>query len=60
MSDMITIINRYKEGEAWKRDITITLDEWKHLQDIMISSSELDDYVEYNKLIYDENFKQYE
>lgn len=60
LSDMITIVNRYKEGEAWKKNITINEDEWKHIQAIMEASSELDKYVEYDKLIFDEYFEDYE
>ena len=46
LSDMTTIVNRYKEGEAWKKNITINEDEWNHIQEIMEASSELDKYVE--------------
>ena len=60
LSDMITIVNRYKEGEAWKKNITINEDEWNHIQEIMEASSELDEYVSYDKLIFDEYFEDYE
>lgn len=60
LSDLITIVNRYKEGEAWKKNVTISEDEWKHIQEIMMASSELDKYVEYDKLIFDEYFEDYE
>ena len=60
LSDMITIVERYKEGEAWKKNITINEDEWKHIQEIMKASSELDEFVEYDKLIFDEYFDDYE
>ena len=60
ISDMITMVSRYKDGEAWKKNITINEDEWKHIQDIMIASSELDEYVDYDKLIFDEYFEDYE
>lgn len=60
LSDMITIVNRYKEGEAWKKNITINEDEWNHIQEIMDASSELDKYVDYDKLIYDKYFDEYE
>ena len=58
--DMTTIVERYKNGEAWKKNITINEDEWDHIQEIMDASSELDRYVEYDKLIFDEYFKDYE
>lgn len=60
LNDMEIIVNRYKEGEAWKKNITITEEEWLHIQDIMMASLQLDDYVEYDKLIFDEFFKDYE
>ena len=60
LSDMTTIVNRYKEGEAWKKNITINEDEWEHIQEIMKASSELDKFVEYDKLIFDEYFDDYE
>jgi len=60
LSDMITIVNRYKEGEAWKKNITINEDEWNHIQEIMKASSELDKFVDYDKLIFDDYFEDYE
>lgn len=57
---MITMVSRYKDGEAWKKNITINEDEWKHIQDIMMASSELEEYVDYDKLIFDKYFKYYE
>ena len=60
MNDLIKIVDRYKQGDAWKKNITINEEEFKHIQDIMIASGELDNYVEYNKLIYSEFFKDYE
>ena len=60
MNDMITIVNRYKEGEAWKKNITINEDEWNHIQEIMEASSELEKFVEYDKLIFDKYFDDYE
>ena len=59
IDDLTTMINRYKEGDAWRSSITINEDEWKHIQDIMIASGELDSYVSYNELIYDEYFKEF-
>ena len=60
LSDMTTIVTRYKEGEAWKKNITINEDEWNHIQEIMKASSELEQFVEYDKLIYDKYFEDYE
>lgn len=60
MNDLIKIAKRYKDGNAWKENITINEEEFKHIQDIMKASNELDNYVEYNKLIFNEFFKDYE
>ena len=60
LSDMKTIVNRYKDGDAWKKNITISEDEWNHIQEIMKASSELEKYVSYDKLIFDEYFDDYE
>ena len=59
IDDLTTMINRYKEGDAWRTSITIDEDEWKHIQDIMIASGESDNYVSYDNLIYDEYFKEF-
>ncbi len=60
MNVLIKIVKRYKEGNAWKENITINDEEFKHIQDIMKASNELDNYVEYDKLIFNEFFKDYE
>ena len=60
LNDMETIVNRYKEGEAWKKNITINEEEWNHIQEIIEASGELQDKVDYKVLIYDKYFKDYE
>ena len=60
LEDMIKIVDRYKNGEAWKKNITINEEEWKHIQEIIKSAGELQDYVSYDKLIYSKYFKDYE
>ena len=60
MNDLIKIVKRYKDGNAWKENITINEEEFKHIQYIMKASNELDNYVEYDKLIFNEFFKDYE
>ena len=60
INDLTKIVDRYKQGDAWKENITINEEEFKHIQDIMIASNELDNYVEYDKLIYSEFFKDYD
>lgn len=56
LTDLVTIIDHYKEGDAWKKDISITKEEWTHMQDIIIASGELDDYAPYEDLIYNKYF----
>lgn len=60
LEDMITIIDRYKTGEAWKKNITISESEWNHIQEIIVEAGELDNTVSYDKLIYSKYFKDYE
>ena len=57
---MIKIVDRYKNGEARKKNITINEDEWNHIQEIIKASGELDKYVKYDKLVYSKYFKDYE
>ena len=56
-SDLTKMIERYKNGNAWKEKININEEEWKHLQDIMIASKELTEKSPYDKLIYTKYFK---
>lgn len=56
LDDMVTIIDRYKTGDAWRDNISITEDEWKHIQEIIIAAGELDSYVSYEDLIYTKYF----
>ena len=60
INDLITIVKRYKEADAWRTNITINSNEWKHIQEIVINAKQLDSYVPYNKLIYTKYFKNYE
>lgn len=56
INDLITIVSEYKDGDAWKENININEDEWKHIQDIIISAGELDSYAPYKDLIYTKYF----
>lgn len=60
INDLITIVKQYKDGDAWKQNITINEKEWKHIQDIIYSAGELDSYAPYQDLIYTKYFKDYE
>ena len=56
-SDLTKMIERYKNGNAWKEKININEEEGNHLQDIMIASKELTEKSPYDKLIYTKYFK---
>lgn len=60
INDLITIVKEYKDGDAWKENITINEKEWNHIQDIIIEAGELDSYAPYEDLIYTKHFKDYE
>ena len=60
LDDMMTIVDRYKKGEAWKKNITINKEEWDHIQEIIEAAGELDKYAPYDKLIFNKYFKDYE
>lgn len=59
LDNLTTMVDRYKENDAWRETIVINEEEWKHIQDIMIASGELKEYAPYDKLIYDEHFKKF-
>lgn len=59
LEDLTTMINRYKQSDAWRETITINEEEWKHIQDIMMASGELEEYVSFDKLIYDKYFDEF-
>ena len=60
LNDLITMIDRYKKGDAYRETISINEEEWKHIQDIMIAAGELDEYAPYDKLIYGKYFNEFE
>ena len=60
LNDMEVIVNRYKSGEAWKKNIKINEEEWNHIQEIIKASGELEKTVAYDKLIYTKYFDDYE
>lgn len=59
LTDMTTIIERYKTNEAWKKNITINEQEWEHIQEIIVAAGELDKKAPYNKLIYNKYFNEF-
>ena len=59
LTDMTTIVERYKSNEAWKKDITINEEEWDHIQNIVMAAGELDKKAPYDKLIYTKYFDEF-
>ena len=60
LNDMEIIVNRYKNGDAWKKNIKINDEEWDHIQEIIEASGELEKKVSYSELIYTKYFDDYE
>lgn len=60
VEDTAKMVERYKQGGAWKSNITINEDEWNHIQDIVIAAGELENKVSFNDLIFSKYFKDYE
>ena len=58
LEDLTTIIDRYKKGDAWRDNTSINEEEWKHIQEIVISAGELKTYVPYKELIYTKYFNE--
>jgi len=52
LSDMITVIERYKEADTWPKTTTFTEESFNHMQDIMINANQLENKVNYSDLIY--------
>ena len=60
LDDLVIVVDRYKNGDAWRDNITIHEEEWKHIQDIIIEAGELESYAPYKDLIYTKYFNDYE
>lgn len=52
LSDLETIISRYKSIDSWFETTYINEEDFNHVQDIMESANQLDQRVPYGKLIY--------
>lgn len=55
LTDLTSIVKRYKEADSWFNDTTITEESYKNLENIMIENDLLDDYVPFDKLVIDLN-----
>ena len=52
VSDLATVIERYKSVDTWPKTTVFTEESFDHLQDIMINAGELKEKVSFNELIY--------
>ena len=51
ISSIETSIKSYKKIDAWKTNMQATSESFTRLMDIMKNAGELNDYVEFNKLV---------
>ena len=51
INDLINIVERYKESDSWLSTPYISKESFENLEDIMIESNQLDEYVNYEDLI---------
>lgn len=52
LKDLSTIIDRYKENDAWAKNADINKEDFNHLQKIITSAEKLDKKAPYEKLVY--------
>ena len=52
ISDLATVIERYKSVDTWPTTTDFTEESFNHLQDIMINANELKEKVNYDDLVY--------
>lgn len=52
LTDLITVIDRYKSADTWPKATTFTEESFDHMQDIMINANQLKTKVNYSDLIY--------
>ena len=53
LNDVTTIVKRYRDADSWLSNTTITEESYKNLENIMIDNNLLDDYVPFDKLVFD-------
>lgn len=49
--DLVEIISRYRENDSWFKTTYISEDDFNHIQDIMKSAGELDQFAPYSNLV---------
>ena len=58
LNDLIKVVDAYKKGDAWRKNINITEKEWNHIQEIIIEAGELNQKAPYKDLIYTKYFEK--
>lgn len=51
LNDLTKIIKRYRDNDSWFKTTYISEENFNHIQDIMISAGELEEYAPYSNLI---------
>ena len=57
LDDLTEVVKRYRENDSWYKTTYITEDGFKRVEDIMMNSSELDEYVSFDDLVNNEYSK---
>lgn len=60
LEDLEKALTKYRDSDAWRKNITITEEEFEHIEEIVIEAGELEKTVPYKDLIYTNFFKDYE
>ena len=57
-NDLVKIIKRYRDNDSWFKTTYISEENFNHIQDIMKSAGELENYVPFNNLVNNEYAKK--
>ena len=60
LEDIEKSLERYRNGDAWRKNITISEKEFEHIEEIIKEAGIIDTNVPYKDLIYTKYFKDYE
>ncbi len=60
LKELEKTIDKYRQSDAWRKNITITEKEFEHIEEIVIAAGELEKTVPYQDLIYTNFFQDYE
>ncbi|MBQ4030705.1 MAG: hypothetical protein II625_03010, partial [Bacilli bacterium] len=60
LEDIEKSLERYRNSDAWRKNITISEKEFEHIEEIIKEAGIIDTNVPYKDLIYTKYFKDYE